>query len=112
MVLIDAGGEFHMYASDITRTFPVNGRFTDPQRDLYQAVLNVQKECVKRCVLNEGVTMNELHRISESISPASELGTFPRRADTQAARCCTKSYAKSASRSRRVTSSASSTRTS
>ncbi|EJT45680.1 X-Pro aminopeptidase [Trichosporon asahii var. asahii CBS 2479] len=63
MVLIDAGGEFHMYASDITRTFPVNGRFTDPQRDLYQAVLNVQKECVKRCVLNEGVTMNELHRI-------------------------------------------------
>ncbi|TXT08674.1 hypothetical protein VHUM_02802 [Vanrija humicola] len=64
MVLIDAGGERHMYASDITRTFPVSGKFTDPQRDLYQAVLNVQKECVKRVRLDEGVSLNELHRAS------------------------------------------------
>lgn len=66
LVLIDAGGERHMYASDITRTFPVSGKFTDPQRDLYQAVLNVQKECVKRVRLDEGVSLNELHRASKS----------------------------------------------
>lgn len=67
MVLIDAGGERHMYASDITRTFPVSGRFTAPQRDLYQAVLNVQKECVARCRAEDSVTLNELHRTSCSL---------------------------------------------
>lgn len=46
LVLIDAGGEWNGYASDITRTFPVSGTFTPAQRALYQAVLNVQKQCV------------------------------------------------------------------
>jgi Xaa-Pro aminopeptidase len=39
LVLIDAGCEYEMYASDITRTFPINGRFSGPQRDLYEVVL-------------------------------------------------------------------------
>lgn len=39
LLLIDAGAEFHGYASDITRTFPVNGRFSAPQRALYDLVL-------------------------------------------------------------------------
>jgi Xaa-Pro aminopeptidase len=38
LVLIDAGCELEMYASDITRTFPVNGRFSEPQRELYEIV--------------------------------------------------------------------------
>lgn len=46
LVLLDGGGEWNGYASDITRTFPVSGRFTAPQRALYQAVLNVQKKCI------------------------------------------------------------------
>lgn len=65
LVLVDAGCELHMYASDITRTFPANGKFTDPQRDLYTAVLNAQKECVRRCKVQDAVSMNELHRLSE-----------------------------------------------
>lgn len=64
MVLIDAGCEYSHYASDITRTFPVSGRFSDPQRDLYTAVLNAQKECVKRCTVEDKVSLNELHRAS------------------------------------------------
>ena len=40
LVLIDAGCEFGMYASDVTRTFPVNGRFSEPQRELYEVVLD------------------------------------------------------------------------
>ena len=36
LVLIDAGCEYQNYASDITRTFPVNGEFTEPQRELYE----------------------------------------------------------------------------
>lgn len=42
LLLIDAGAEYDGYASDITRTFPVNGQFSGPQRDLYQVVLAAQ----------------------------------------------------------------------
>ena len=42
LVLIDAGCEFQSYASDITRTFPVNGRFSEAQRAVYEVVLEAQ----------------------------------------------------------------------
>ena len=42
LVLIDAGCEYAGYAGDITRTFPVNGQFTEPQQQLYQLVLDAQ----------------------------------------------------------------------
>ncbi|KAL7419454.1 aminopeptidase [Cryptotrichosporon argae] len=66
LILIDAGCERHMYASDITRTFPVSGTFSPAQRDLYQAVLSVQKACVRECT-DTGVSLNELHRTSCSL---------------------------------------------
>lgn len=43
LVLIDAGGEYEGYAADITRTFPINGRFTPDQRRIYDLVLKAQK---------------------------------------------------------------------
>jgi Xaa-Pro aminopeptidase len=46
LVLVDAGCELDGYASDITRTFPVNGRFTDPQRALYALVLEAQRAAI------------------------------------------------------------------
>jgi Xaa-Pro aminopeptidase len=46
LVLIDAGCELDGYASDITRTFPVNGRFSGPQRDIYQLVLHAQTAAI------------------------------------------------------------------
>ncbi|MGB7451197.1 MAG: aminopeptidase P N-terminal domain-containing protein [Lysobacterales bacterium] len=46
LLLIDAGAEFDGYASDITRTFPVNGKFTGPQKDLYQVVLESQLKAI------------------------------------------------------------------
>ncbi|WVR05690.1 hypothetical protein IAU60_002714 [Kwoniella sp. DSM 27419] len=64
LVLIDAGCEYNMYTSDITRTFPVSGRFSAPQRDLYEAVLNAQKECIRRCTVEGNVSLSELHRAS------------------------------------------------
>ncbi|XLM19815.1 M24 family metallopeptidase, partial [Chromobacterium piscinae] len=42
LVLIDAGCEYCGYAGDITRTFPANGRFSGPQRDVYEVVLAAQ----------------------------------------------------------------------
>ncbi|GIX32886.1 MAG: Xaa-Pro aminopeptidase [Lysobacterales bacterium] len=46
LVLIDAGAEFEGYASDITRTFPVDGRFSAPQRALYELVLAAQEAAI------------------------------------------------------------------
>ena len=46
LLLIDAGCEYGSYASDITRTFPVNGRFTGPQKDVYEVVLEAQQMCI------------------------------------------------------------------
>ncbi len=46
MLLIDAGCEIDGYASDITRTFPVSGRFTGPQRDVYELVLAAQAAAI------------------------------------------------------------------
>ena len=47
LLLIDAGAEYDGYASDITRTFPVNGKFSGPQRDLYQVVLAAQLKAIE-----------------------------------------------------------------
>ncbi len=47
LILIDAGAEYNGYASDITRTFPVNGKYTKPQRDVYDVVLDVQQQCIE-----------------------------------------------------------------
>src|SRR5690606_27372147 len=46
LLLIDAGCELDGYASDITRTFPVNGRFSGPQQDLYELVLAAQAAAI------------------------------------------------------------------
>ena len=46
LLLIDAGAEYQGYASDITRTFPISGRFTKAQRDIYDLVLETQVSCI------------------------------------------------------------------
>ncbi len=48
LVLVDAGCELHCYASDITRTFPANGEFSEPQRLLYQLVLDAQQAAIDK----------------------------------------------------------------
>ena len=47
LILIDAGAEYLGYASDITRTFPINGKFTKAQREVYDVVLDVQLQCIE-----------------------------------------------------------------
>ena len=59
LLLIDAGAEFQTYASDITRTFPVNGRFTDAQREIYTVVLEAQEACVE--MVRPGVSVEDLN---------------------------------------------------
>ncbi|NQV30664.1 MAG: aminopeptidase P N-terminal domain-containing protein [Candidatus Marinimicrobia bacterium] len=59
LLLVDAAAEFDMYASDITRTFPVNGKFTDAQKAVYAVVLKAQKAVVEAS--KPGVSFQELH---------------------------------------------------
>jgi len=49
LLLIDAGAEYDCYASDISRTFPVNGRFSGEQRTLYDIVLAAQHAAFEKC---------------------------------------------------------------
>ncbi len=57
LLLIDAGCEYQGYAADITRTFPVNGRFSEAQKQIYQLVLDAQTEALK--VLKPGNTLQQ-----------------------------------------------------
>ena len=50
LVLVDAGCEFNNYASDITRTFPVNGKFSKEQREVYEIVLEASKKSIETVV--------------------------------------------------------------
>ncbi|KAK5444349.1 aminopeptidase [Exophiala xenobiotica] len=65
LVLVDGGGKYGGYIADITRTWPVNGKFTDAQRDLYQAVLNVQRTLIALCRGSADVSLDKLHSIAE-----------------------------------------------
>ena len=74
LVLIDAGAEYKGYASDITRTFPINGRFTKPQREIYDLVLKAQMACVE--MVHPGTTHEQLkhHSIEVLTEGMVELG--------------------------------------
>ncbi|WP_065187312.1 aminopeptidase P N-terminal domain-containing protein [Shewanella woodyi] len=59
MLLIDAGGELEHYASDITRTYPVNGKFNEAQSDIYQLVLNALDAAIDK--VKPGANWNSLY---------------------------------------------------
>ncbi|MCJ1243557.1 hypothetical protein MMC30_000754 [Trapelia coarctata] len=65
LVLVDAGGEYGSYITDITRTFPTSPRFTPAQRDLYNALLSVQRTCISLCRASAHTTLDALHALAE-----------------------------------------------
>src|SRR5580765_446559 len=58
LLLVDAGAEYKGYASDITRTFPINGKFIEAQRDIYDMVLKTQMSCID--MVRPGVRLEDL----------------------------------------------------
>lgn len=74
LLLIDAGAEFEYYAADITRTFPVNGRFSPEQKALYQIVLDAQLAAIEQS--RPGRTLDEVHEAAARVIAAGlvELG--------------------------------------
>ncbi len=65
LLLIDAGCEYHSYASDITRTYPANGRFTGPQKAVYELVLAAQLACIE--ALKPGADFHDYHKVAERV---------------------------------------------
>jgi Xaa-Pro aminopeptidase len=61
VVVMDAAGEYSMYASDITRTIPVNGHFTDRQREIYNIVLGAQRAAAEAFVAGKSKLYNPDH---------------------------------------------------
>ena len=65
LLLVDAGCEFELYASDITRTFPINGKFTAPQLAIYEVVLEAQVKSIEAISTNNNVM--DAQTISEKV---------------------------------------------
>jgi Xaa-Pro aminopeptidase len=61
VVVMDAAGEYSMYASDVTRTIPVNGHFTDRQREIYNIVLGAQRAAEEAFVSGKSTLYNREH---------------------------------------------------
>lgn len=59
LILFDLGAQWNLYNGDITRTFPVNGRFTERQKEVYEAVLRVNKAVINK--IKPGVNSKELN---------------------------------------------------
>ena len=69
LLLVDAGGELNFYAADITRTYPVSGKFGDAQKRIYQKLLNLQKRLITR--VKPGESLYNLQR--EAVKSLTEI---------------------------------------
>ncbi|UTW48194.1 Xaa-Pro aminopeptidase [Bacterioplanoides sp. SCSIO 12839] len=81
LILIDAGCELDYYAADITRTFPANGKFSDPQKELYQLVLDAQMAAIEQ--VKPGNHWNQPHEaaVKVLVDGLLELGLLEGDAD-------------------------------
>ena len=65
LVLVDAGAEYDHYATDVTRTFPANGKFTPEQRKIYEVVLRAQKAALAK--VRPGAKFQELEDAAQKV---------------------------------------------
>ena len=82
LLLLDAGCEYGYYASDITRTFPINGKFSAEQKALYEVVLKAQEAVIAK--IKPGVHWDDLHAMSVKVITKGlvELGLLKGRVPT------------------------------
>ncbi len=77
LLLVDAGAEYQHLTADITRTFPINGKFTAPQRAVYELVLDAERQVIDMCA--PGLAYSDMHeRAVEILSHGlGDLGLLP-----------------------------------
>ncbi|KAI1335683.1 peptidase M24, structural domain-containing protein [Xylariaceae sp. FL0016] len=66
LLLLDAGAEWRTYAADITRTFPISGRFTEQSRAIYEIVLEMQRKCI--AMLKADISWDEVHLLAHQVA--------------------------------------------
>lgn len=66
LVLVDAGAQYGGYVTDITRTWPVSGKFSPAQKDLYNLLLSVQRTCVSLCRTSSNFSLDKLHQTASN----------------------------------------------
>jgi len=76
LIMMDAGAEFGGYVSDITRTWPINGQFSEGQKSLYGIVLSIHRECVKS--LATRMSLDDIHQLSETLFAVKLKSLFKR----------------------------------
>ncbi len=74
LLLMDVGAELDYYTADITRTVPVDGRFTDRQRQVYETVLAAQQAAIE--VVKPGVTLREVHAAASAVIADAGFGKY------------------------------------
>ena len=74
LLLLDVGAEFKRYSADVTRTFPVSGRFTEEQRKVYDVVLKAQKAAI--AVIRPGVSFGEINRTARKVITEAGYGPY------------------------------------
>lgn len=77
LLLMDAGCELNGYASDITRTWPINGKWTGPQLDVYSAVLEAHQACLAAARADGSTSLMDLHRLSIDVLAAGLAKLLP-----------------------------------
>ncbi|ERJ12996.1 aminopeptidase P family protein [Haloplasma contractile] len=81
LILFDLGAEHSYYCADISRTIPVNGKFTARQKAIYESVLSVQEECIK--FIKPGILWKDLHQLAKDLlaKEAIKLGIIQEEKD-------------------------------
>lgn len=65
LILFDLGAQYKLYNGDISRTFPINGKFTERQKEVYEAVLRVNEEIIRQ--MKPGINFIELNKIAKDL---------------------------------------------
>jgi Xaa-Pro aminopeptidase len=65
LILFDLGAQYKFYNGDISRTFPINGKFAERQKEVYEAVLRVNKEIIRQ--MKPGINFIELNKAAKSL---------------------------------------------
>jgi Xaa-Pro aminopeptidase len=74
LVLMDVGSIRDFYASDISRTVPANGKFTNEQKEIYQIVLDTQEKCIE--MVKTGVSIKQIHDYSLELITKAGYGKY------------------------------------